>query len=122
MPVPPHVIRYCLNLVRATRVTEEGAPDFVKEWVSWGAGPRAVQYLIIGGKARAALDGRTFVTTDDVRSVAYPVLRHRVITNFTAESEGITPDRVVDKLLETIPEQDAVGAGAGAMEEAFKAG
>jgi MoxR-like ATPase len=106
VPVAPHVIHYALRLVRATRVHEGGVPDFVGEWVSWGAGPRGVQYLLLGGKARAVLDGRFFVTTDDLRAVAHPVLRHRVITNFTAESAGTTPDVVVDRLLETVPKRD----------------
>ena len=117
VPVAPHVINYALRLVRATRIQEAEAPDFIKEWVSWGAGPRAVQYLLLGGKARAALDGRTFVGTDDIRAVAHPVMRHRIITNFHAESEGMTPDKVVDKLLATIPQSDqgeAVGAEASA--------
>ena len=104
VPVPPHVINYALRLVRATRVHEDEATEQIKEWVSWGAGPRAVQYLLLGGKARAALDGRTFVTSDDIKAVAHPVLRHRVITNFSAESEGITPDKVIDKLLEAVSE------------------
>jgi len=115
VPVAPRVIHYALNLVRATRVSEADVPDFVNEWVSWGAGPRAVQNLLVGGKARAALNGRTYVSTDDVRAVAHPVLRHRVITNFNAESEGITSDRVVDRLLETISDNEtaqAVGADA----------
>jgi MoxR-like ATPase len=73
--------------------------------VSWGAGPRAVQYLLLGGKTRAALNGRPYVNTDDIRAVAHPVLRHRVITNFNAESEGITPDKVIDRLLEEIDDQ-----------------
>ncbi len=106
VPVAPHVIHYALKLVRATRVHEGEAPDFIKEWVSWGAGPRGVQYLLLGGKARAVSQGRFFVTTDDIRAVAHPVLRHRVITNFNAESEGITPDKVIDKLLETISDRD----------------
>ncbi len=104
VPVAPHVIHYALRLVRATRVGETDVPDFVNEWVSWGAGPRAVQYLLLGGKATAALDGRTCVTTDDVKSIAHPTLRHRIITNFNAESEGITADRVTDRLLSTISE------------------
>ena len=107
VPVAQHVINYALNLVRATRVLEEGAPEFIKEWVSWGAGPRGVQYLLLGGKAKAALEGRTFVTTDDVKAVAHPVLRHRVITNFAAESEGINSDKVVDKLLATVTDKAA---------------
>ena len=107
VPVAPHVINYALKLVRATRVHEDEAPEFIKEMVSWGAGPRGVQYLILGGKARAALDGRTFVTTDDIKAVAHPVLRHRVLTNFAAESEGITSDKVIDKLIETTDEQQS---------------
>jgi len=109
VPVPKHVIEYALHLVRATRVGEGGVPDFVNEWVTWGAGPRACQYLLLGGKARAALEGRTFVTTDDVRAVAHPVMRHRIITNFQAESEGVTPDTIVDRLIETISDPSGTG-------------
>jgi len=109
VPVPPHVIEYALRLVRATRVGEGGVPDFVNEWVTWGAGPRAVQYLLLGGKAGAALDGRTFVTTDDVRAVAHPVMRHRIITNFQAESEGVTPDAIVDRLIEATTDPTGTG-------------
>src|SRR5262245_29246202 len=93
VPVAPHVIHYVLRLVRATRVHEGDVPAFVRDWVSWGSGPRGMQYLLLGGKARAVLDGRFFVTTDDIKAVARPVLRHRIITNFNAESTGITPDR-----------------------------
>lgn len=105
VPVAPHVIHYALRLVRATRVHEGDAPAFVKDWVSWGAGPRGMQYLLLGGKARAMLNGRFFVSTEDIKSVAHPVLRHRVITNFNAESAGITSDKVVDKLLLEVPER-----------------
>ena len=105
VPVAPFVIHYALRLVRATRIHEGDAPAFVKEWVSWGAGPRGMQYLLLGGKARAMLQGRFFVTTDDIRAVAHPVLRHRVITNFNAESSGISPDKVVDRLLADVPER-----------------
>lgn len=105
VPVAPHAIHYALRLVRSTRVEEPGVPAFITESVSWGAGPRAVQYLLLGGKARAVLDGRTFVSTDDIRAVAHPVLRHRVITNFSAESSGITPDRVIDRLLAEVPDR-----------------
>jgi MoxR-like ATPase len=107
VPVAPHVINYALNLVRSTRVPEGESPEFVKEWVSWGAGPRGVQYLLLGGKAKAAIEGRTYVTTDDVKAVAHPVLRHRVITNFNAESEGISADKVIDKLLATVTDKAA---------------
>ena len=105
VPVAPHVIHFALRLVRATRVHEGDVPDFVNELVSWGAGPRAVQNLLLGGKARSALAGRFFVTTDDIRALAHPVLRHRVITNFTAESAGTTPDAVIDRLLAEAPDR-----------------
>ncbi|MCE2791738.1 MAG: AAA family ATPase, partial [Blastopirellula sp.] len=82
-------------------------PAFVKESVSWGAGPRGVQYLLLGGKARAVLEGRGHVTTDAIRAVARPVLRHRVITNFNAESQGITSDVVIDRLMAELPERSA---------------
>ncbi|MFA7237867.1 MAG: MoxR family ATPase [Phycisphaeraceae bacterium] len=106
VPAAPRVIHYALKLVRATRVSEGGVPAFVNEWISWGAGPRAVQYLILGGKARAALSGRPYVSTEDIRAVAHPVLRHRVITNFNAESEGVTTDHVVDRLLKEISDNE----------------
>jgi len=105
VPVAPHVIHFALRLVRATRILESGCPDFVKESISWGAGPRGVQNLLLGGKARAVLEGRSYVTTEDVRSVAKPVLRHRVITNFNAESSGITSDNVIERLLTELPER-----------------
>jgi len=105
VPAAPHVIHYALRLVRATRVLEADCPQYVKDHVSWGSGPRGVQYLLLGAKARAALNGRTFATTDDVRAVAKPVLRHRIITSFTAESSGITSDTVVEHLLKTLPDR-----------------
>jgi MoxR-like ATPase len=105
VPVVPHVIHYALRLVRATRVHEGDAPAFIRDWVSWGAGPRGMQYLLLGGKARAMLAGRFYVSTDDIRAVAAPVLRHRVITNFNAESSGISPDKIIQRLLETTPER-----------------
>ncbi len=103
VPVTDHVVEYALALVRQTRVDRPGAPDFINEWLSWGAGPRAVQYLLLGGKARALLNGQTHVSTDDVKAMAAPVLRHRIVTNFSAESEGVTADRVIEKLLEETP-------------------
>jgi MoxR-like ATPase len=105
VPVPSLVIHYALRLVRATRPDDIDAPRFIRDWVSWGAGPRGVQFLLLGAKARATLEGRPLVTTDDIRAVAHPVLRHRVITNFNAESGGITPDKVIDRLLEEVPER-----------------
>jgi MoxR-like ATPase len=106
VPVSDHVIRYVLALVRQTRIGEPGVPNFARDWLSWGAGPRAVQFLILGGKARALLNGRVHVQTDDVQALAYPVLRHRILTNFTAASEGVTSDTVIQKLLEETPTSD----------------
>ncbi len=106
VPVTDHVVDYALALVRQTRVGEEGAPQFVNDWLSWGAGPRAVQYLLLGGKARALLHGRTYVSTDDIQALAAPVLRHRIVTNFSAESDGITADAVVDKLIKETPSKE----------------
>jgi len=106
VPITDHVIRYALSLVRQTRVGYPGIPDFVEEMISWGAGPRAVQFLVLGGKARALLHGRTHVSTDDVQALANPVLRHRLVVNFAAESEGVTPDNVVDRLLAITPTKE----------------
>jgi MoxR-like ATPase len=106
VPVTDEIIRYTLALVRQTRIGEPGVPKFVRDMLSWGAGPRAVQYLILGGKARALLYGRVHVSTDDIQALAFPVLRHRILTNFTAASEGITSDTVVKKLLEDTPTKD----------------
>jgi MoxR-like ATPase len=102
VPVPDHVVKYAVDLVRATRPKEPGALDFISKNVAWGAGPRASQYLVVGAKARAVLAGRFSATVDDVRALARPVLRHRVLPNFTAESEGLTSTRLIDSLLERI--------------------
>ena len=83
--------------------TAPPSPDYMRKWVSWGAGPRASQYLVLGAKAKAVLDGRYYVTMEDLRSVAKPVLRHRILTNFSAEADGITTDTVIEKLLEDTP-------------------
>ncbi|MFQ5654883.1 MAG: AAA family ATPase, partial [Planctomycetota bacterium] len=92
-----------IRLIRATRVTTGDAPPFVREHVAWGAGPRAGQYLILGGKARAILEGRSHVTYEDIRTVAHPVLRHRILTNFAAEAEGVDSNSIIGRLLEEIP-------------------
>jgi MoxR-like ATPase len=105
VPVADHVIRYALQFTRLTRRTEGNCPDFINEFVAWGAGPRASQYLILAGKARALLKGRYHVSTEDIRQVAIPVLRHRVVTNFNAEAEGIKSDTIVKKLIDFIPRQ-----------------
>jgi MoxR-like ATPase len=113
VPVAPYVIRYAMKFARLTRkgsrvvgggkARDAGIPDFVRDYVTWGAGPRATQYLILAAKARAVLHGRYYVSTEDVRAVAKPVLRHRIITNFNAEAEGIRPDDVVQRLIDLIP-------------------
>ena len=107
VPVADHVIRYAMKLVRLTRVSKGDTPKFINENVSWGAGPRASQYLVLGGKARAVLYGRYYVSTEDIQAVALPVLRHRIITNFNAEAEGITSDKIVQELLKFVPAKDS---------------
>jgi MoxR-like ATPase len=102
VPAADHVVRHAVELVRATRPREPGAPDFVKELVEWGAGPRASQYLVLGAKARAILDGRMAATVEDVRALAAPVLVHRVLTNFRAESENVKAADVVARILERV--------------------
>ncbi|MDA0811767.1 MAG: MoxR family ATPase [Verrucomicrobia bacterium] len=105
VPVPAHVIHYALRLVRSTRVLEGNVPEFIRDFLSWGAGPRAVQFLLLGAKARAVMNGRSAASSADLKSVAHAVLRHRLITTFGAESSGITSDHVVDKLLEHVSER-----------------
>ena len=100
----PYVIHYATALVRATRAGRQGAAGFVKDLVQWGAGPRASQFLIRGAKALAAMDGRLFISTQDIRDVALPVLRHRIATSFQAQSEGIDASQLVKRLIEAVPE------------------
>ncbi len=107
LPVSDHVLKYAVRLVRATRPGDKRAPDFIQKWIQCGSGPRAAQNIIVAAKARAVIAGRLLVTTADVRSVARPVLRHRIFTNFTADSEGMDTDKIVNKLLEVVPEPDA---------------
>lgn len=104
--VSEYVVKYVSRLVRATRPQDEKAPDFVRELLDWGAGPRAGQFLIQGGKAMAAMDGRFSVAIEDIRKVAVPVLRHRLSANFQAQSEGMTTDQIVTRLLQTIREPE----------------
>ncbi len=104
--VSPFVVKYVAHLVRATRPGDERAPKFVRELVDWGAGPRAGQFLINGGKAIAAMDGRFSIAIEDIRRVAIPVLRHRISTNFQAQAEGMTSEHIVERLLKEIPEPD----------------
>ena len=107
VPVPEHVAKFALRLVRATRKPGRGEddhrPDFVQQYVQWGAGPRASQNLILAGKARAVFAGRTHVEADDVKALAHPVLRHRLILNFNAEADGLTPDDLIDRLIDATP-------------------
>jgi MoxR-like ATPase len=103
VPVPESVARYAVALVRASRPSDDNGLDFVKEWVNWGASLRASQYLILGGKARALLNGRFNVSVEDVQALACPVMRHRILTNFHAESQKITTEVIIRRLLEAVP-------------------
>jgi MoxR-like ATPase len=106
VPVTDHVVDYALALVRQTRVGQDGTPDFISEQLSWGAGPRAVQFLLLGAKTRALLKGRTHVSTEDIQALAVPVLRHRIVVNFSAESDGITSDKVIERLIQETPAKE----------------
>ncbi len=103
VPVADHIIRYALALVRQTRVGTVGTPEFVTQQVTWGAGPRAVQFLVLGGKARALLQGRTHVSIEDIQALSKPVLRHRMVVTFAAESDGISTDDVIERLVSETP-------------------
>lgn len=103
VPVSKVVMEYALNLVRMSRPSPNGSLDFIKEWVAYGASVRAAQYMVLGGKARALMEGRYHVSFDDIRALAHPVLRHRILTNFHAESERITTDQLIDQLLGAVP-------------------
>ncbi len=102
VPVSDHLIEYAVSLARATRPHNDNSPDFIKNWVSWGAGPRASQYMILAAKTRAILDGRPTPGPEDVRFAALPVLRHRIVTSFNAEADGVDTAVIVEKLLETV--------------------
>jgi MoxR-like ATPase len=102
VPIAEDVARFAVRLSAATRPGRAGVPDFINEWVSWGAGTRASQCLVLGGKTRALLHGRAHVTLEDIRAMAHPVLRHRVLINYRAEAEGVTVGKVIDRLLETV--------------------
>ena len=104
VPIADNVIKYAVRLVSSTRITNPDSPSFIKEWVDWGAGPRASQYLVLGAKARAILDGRPTPDIDDIRSLALPVLRHRVLPNFNAEAEGMKVDDILNQLLTYLKE------------------
>jgi MoxR-like ATPase len=106
VPVSDHLLRYALAIVRQTRAGEPGTPEFVSDQLAWGAGPRAVQFLIIGAKARALLQGRSHVTVEDIQALAAPALRHRIVVGFAAESEGVTPDTIIQRIIDTTPARE----------------
>jgi MoxR-like ATPase len=121
VPIAEHVSRYAVRLARMTRRTkDQEGPAFIRDYVSWGAGPRASQYLVLAAKARAVLYGRTYVSTDDIRAVAGPVLRHRIVTNFNAEAEGIRADDIVARLIKLIPVDENEADQSGRLPKIFK--
>ncbi len=104
IPVSDHVVQYAVSIVRSTRPKEQSSPQFIKDWVGWGAGPRAAQYLVIGAKTFAAMRGEVNVSCEDVRQAAFPVLAHRVLTSFAAEADGVTSQDIVQRIIESTPE------------------
>src|SRR6266436_5905151 len=120
VPVAPYVIRYAMKFTRLTRKDKGEVPEFIRDYVTWGAGPRATQYLVLGAKARAVLHGRYYVSCEDIRAVAAPVLRHRILTNFNAEAEGIKPDHLVRRLIEIIPTDESETSLRGKQPEVFR--
>ena len=120
VPVAEHVARYALRLARLTRPGKEDAPPFVRDFVSWGAGPRASQSMILGAKARSVLRGRFYAGCEDVRAVAFPVLRHRIVTNFNAEAEGVKPDEIVRRLVELVDAEPNEKGARGKLPELFR--
>jgi MoxR-like ATPase len=109
VPAADPIARYAVRLVQASRPLEKESPDFVKQWVGWGAGTRGSQYLVLAAKARALLAGRFHVASEDIRAVAHEVLRHRILTNFRAEADQVRVDDVIDRLLEHVPGPTAEG-------------
>jgi MoxR-like ATPase len=120
VPIADQVLDYALRLTRNTRLTTGEAPGWIKEWLAWGAGPRASQYLVLGAKAHAVLQGRMHVAADDIKAVARPVLRHRLITSFSAEAEGITTDTVVERLLQEIDPNRSAALSEGKLPRVFQ--
>jgi MoxR-like ATPase len=120
VPVADHVSRYAVRITRMTRREKGDVPDFIRDYVSWGAGPRASQYLVLAAKARAVLYGRYHVSTEDIRAVAGPVLRHRIITNFNAEAEGLKPDDIVKRLVKAAPVDEHEAEQSGKLPKIFK--
>jgi MoxR-like ATPase len=120
VPVADHVTRYALKFTRLTRREKGPVPDFIHDYVSWGAGPRASQYLVLGAKARAVLHGRYYASCEDIRAVAAPVLRHRIMTNFNAEAEGVKPDDIIARLIDLVPPDEGGDATSGKLPEVFR--
>jgi len=120
VPVSDHCLDYAMHLVRATRAGEQHKPSYIEKWVAWGAGPRAGQALVLAAKARTALQGRTCVTIEDIRAVAHPVLRHRLVTTYAAQAEGQTPDTVITALLKDIPVRQGADQVDGHVAPAFR--
>ena len=123
VPIADPVVNYAMNLVRKTRIDgapDEDVPKFVKEYVAWGAGPRACQCLVTAGKAKALLAGRFHVAIEDIDAVAHPVLRHRILTNFHAEARGYTVDKIIDELIETTPAEDSEALGDGEVRKVLR--
>jgi MoxR-like ATPase len=102
VPIAEDVVRYAVKIAAASRPGQEGSPEFINDWVSWGAGTRAAQYMVLGAKSRAILKGRSHATPEDVKALAHPVLRHRILVNYRAEAEGVSVENVITKLLETV--------------------
>jgi len=121
VPISDFCLDYAMSLIRSTRPSEKGIPSFIKDWVLWGVGPRGGQSLIMTAKARAALDGRPEVDIEDLRAMAKPVLRHRIVLNYNAEAQGQTPDSVVAKLVETLPVSKTAEATHARVERVLKA-
>jgi len=120
VPIADHVSRYAVRLTRNTRRDKDNSLNFIRDYVSWGAGPRASQYLVLAAKARAALHGRYYVSTEDIRSVAGPVLRHRIITNFNAEAEGLKPDDLIERLIKSVPVDEHESEQSGKLPKIFR--
>ncbi|MBN1441966.1 MAG: MoxR family ATPase [Planctomycetes bacterium] len=123
VPVANPVVHYAMRLVRQTRLDgapDEPVPEFIREYVAWGAGPRACQFLVIAAKAKALLSGRHYVSIADVKAVAHPVLRHRILTNFHAEGRGFSPDKIIDRLLEETPTEEGAALDDGQVRKILR--
>jgi len=119
VPMADHVFDYALALTRGTRVRSDAPLPFLKNWLNWGAGPRASQFLVLGAKAHAALEGRTHAAVEDVQAVVHPVLRHRIVTTFQATAEGVTADDIIDRLVAEVDPGATVGAGVPGVRKAL---